>query len=58
MNGYVVDGRIDILVNNDTMKCHPFQGDPKMLFVTYSIGSGERVSMAIKESHKLVLPPS
>lgn len=55
--GYINDNRIDILVNNDTMKCEPFKGQRKKLWVWYSCNGMGPEQAIVDESHKLVIPP-
>lgn len=56
VRGYVKNGQIDILVNNDTMGVHPFAGEKKTLFVTYSVNGAFPKDVAADETTKLVIP--
>ncbi|HLG57120.1 MAG TPA: hypothetical protein VI485_17400 [Vicinamibacterales bacterium] len=58
LEGYIKDNRIDILVNNDTMKCHPFAGQKKKLFVWYSVNGSGTQKVVVEETHKLLIPPT
>lgn len=57
LESHIKDNCVDILVSNETLGCHPFRGDRKTLFLTYSIGPrGQRKDLEVPESRPLVLP--
>jgi hypothetical protein len=50
------DGRLDITVNNGTMATDPAPGQPKSLWVTYSVGNRGEQQIRVNEGQPLRLP--
>jgi len=55
LKGYVRDGVIDIVVDNDTMGDDPYRGTSKALHVTFLVGTEEK-ELVVQEGERLRLP--
>jgi hypothetical protein len=53
---HIVDGRIEVLVNNKTFRIDPCRGTPKELVVVYRIGDGPPIAVRKKDHDTLRIP--
>ena len=53
---HIVDGRIEVVVNNKTFGIDPCRGTPKELVVTYRVGDGPSIGVRRKEHETLRVP--
>jgi hypothetical protein len=53
---HIVDGRIEVVVNNETLGVEPCRGRPTELVVTYRIGDGRPIEVRRTEHETLRVP--
>jgi hypothetical protein len=53
---HIVDGRIELVVNNKTLGIDPCRGTPKELVVNYRVGDGPPIEVRRKEHDTLRVP--